>query len=229
MEGYTVIPDEDALKAAIEQNNVYVKNDEGTPEQVKVEEPTTLTFEADKYYTKNQLEATEQTSAAGTEQTSTENAGSDANAVQTSAANAVQTSAQGSAVTNLPEIDSLAHTVAQVIKTSEVQDILHSPSSATLAPAEAPAMYNIDGEKGVGEGFIYSNLDAINTARSESDPPKERLTELKSGGRRRTRRRNKKGGKKSRRQSKKGGKNHRKSAKTGSKKSKKSRRYSSRK
>ena len=57
---------------------------------------------------------------------------------------------------------------------------------------------------------------------------KEEISKM-VGGRRRTRRHNKKGDKKSRRQSKKGGKKHRKSAKKGSSKSKRSRRYSSRK
>lgn len=96
----------------------------------------------------------------------------------------------------------------------------------------ATDMYNIDGEKGVGGEFKYSDLGAINAARAAEQPPRDPLFELKSaaGGGRRTRRRNKKSGKKSgkksRRQSKKGGKKH---CKTGSKKSKKSRRYSSRK
>jgi hypothetical protein len=63
---------------------------------------------------------------------------------------------------------------------------------------------------------------------AEIDKLKEEIKAI-VGGRRRTRRHNKKGDKKSRRQSKKGGKKHRKSAKKGSSKSKRSRRYSSRK
>jgi hypothetical protein len=68
MEGYTVIPDDAALKNTIGQKNVYV-NTEGNPEQVKDDELDKLTFEADKYYTKNQPGA--ENAAAG----SAENAG----------------------------------------------------------------------------------------------------------------------------------------------------------
>jgi hypothetical protein len=109
---------------------------------------------------------------------------------------------------------------------------------------------NITGKYGpANEIFIYGTIADLNAARNTQEPSLEALTKVdieklnapapaesgaasgagSAGGRRRTRRHNKKGDKKSRRQSKKGGKKHRKSAKTGSKKSKKSRRYSSRK
>jgi hypothetical protein len=120
-----------------------------------------------------------------------------------------------------PHIDSAAGAES---KSDDAAAIPQSePAKAESAP---PTMYNIDGEPGVDakdvneedKKFKYKDLGEVNAERQtkEMDP----LPELKTGGRRRSRRRNykksaKRGGRKS---AKKGGKKHRKSAKKGGKK-----------
>lgn len=223
MDGFTVIADKDAFDKAKGENNVYeIKEGEEVPTQVEETALNALEFAENKYYTKN---AEAETSAAAVEATEMLK-----HVDPTTMEQFMKTLNSNRAKGSTSTAEEKAAPVPVPVTAAGQSEVEEQPAvqSENIPPA---TMYNISNEPGVDppgtadadKKFIYNSKEEVDKARAdqELDPLLPTV-----GGRRRTRRRDKKGDKKSRRQSKKGGKKHRKSAKKGSSKSKKSRRYS---